>query len=421
MSDIDIQEIRDAFELIVSDAPEAPDFDTPFRVDAPQSSRSRRPRSWSVAVAAAAAVLVAVGVVPLLMNGEGGTIAPASEDTTVATTIAPAPIWPPAPADVTPPPGATWVCPPVGPGSDTTLTGDDIPNEVRYLPTMPVEIMFVRAYGPACYRTPALVAIEFVDSERTSANLAVVVWVESPSTGLNVTSMEPLLEEPSGPWTCFERVSDGTLECIREESSEGFVESFAEMGIELRPTIRTPDEVWTIVEQGGFTIRERNDRDEGNEWVSMVGVIDGLPVWIEASGLAIADLENLVEGMTADAVTGQVELAVPAEGIEVVHSAPVVAEVVEKVVLYWDGSDGDGEVWDGEVWLQPGYIPYIRASFSVDAFGFLPVGDTVAVSGREGGGTGGLTWQVAPGVVAHLGSDASFAEMITVAETFQSR
>jgi len=422
MNNRDIQEIRDAFTLIVSDAPEAPEFDTPFLLDTPYPSRSDRPRRWLVAVAAAAAVLVAVGVVPFLVNGGGGTGVPASEETTATTTTVTdvGPVWPPAPSDVVPPPGATWVCPPIGPGSDTTLTGDAIPGEVRHLPAMPLEIMFVRAYGQACYRTPALVAMDFVDSERTSANLAVVVWVESPSAGLNEPPMEPLSGGPTDPVVCFEDLSDDSLVCFPEESSAEVLASYAEMGIELRPTTRTPDDVWTILEQDGFTIRERNDRGEGNERVEMVGVIDGLPVWIESSGLDIAGLGALVQQMTADAVTGQVELLVPTEGIEVVHSAPVIAEVLEKVVLHWDGSAVDGEVWDGEVWLQPDYIPYTLAAFSVEAFGFTTVGDTVAVFAREGGGTGGLTWQVAPGVVALLGSDAPLDQIIAVAESFQN-
>lgn len=417
----DIQEIRDAFELIVLDAPEAPDYDRPFRTDVRDPSLSNQPRRWLVAVAAAAIVLVTMGVVPFLVNSGSGVGAPSSEEAIVATTTVAnlAPIWPPAPSDVAPPPGATWVCPPIGPGSDTTLTEDDIPDEVRYLPAIPAETMFVRAYGQACYRTPALVAMDFVDSEQTSANLAVVVWVESPSAGLYESSMEPLLEEPSGPLTCFEHVSDGSLECIPEESSEGFVASSARMGIELRPTTRTPDDVWTLVEQDGFTIRERNDRNEGDEWVEMVGVIDGLPVWIEASGLDIADLRVLVGQMTADAVTGKVTLPVSAGGIEIVRSAPVIAEVLEKVVLHWDGSDVDGKSWGGDVWLQPGYIPYTIAAFSVDAFRFVTVNDAVAVFSREGGGTGRLTWEVAPGVVAMVESGASLEQMITVAESFE--
>ena len=86
MSRRDIQEIREAFELIVSDAPEAPDFDTPFCLDAPQSARSDRPRRWLVVLAAAAAVMVTIGVVPLLVNGGGGTGIPATEEATVTTT-----------------------------------------------------------------------------------------------------------------------------------------------------------------------------------------------------------------------------------------------------------------------------------------------------------------------------------------------
>jgi hypothetical protein len=281
---------------------------------------------------------------------------------------------------------------------------------------MPVEIMFVRAYGPACHRSPALVAMEFLDSEGMSADVAVVVWVESPSAALNEPRMEPLWEVPSGPPVCYEDPSNGSLECFYgEPSTEELAGLSAALGTELRPTTRIPSDSWTLVERNGFTIRDRNDRNEGNGRVEMVGVIDGLPVWIEASGLDIANLQVLVGQMTADAVTGQVELPVPAEGIEVVHSAPVVAEVVEIVVLHWDGSG-----FDGEVWLQPSYIPYTLAAFSVEWFGFTTVGDTVGVFAREGGGTGVLTWQVAPGVVALLGSDAPLAQMIAVAETFQN-
>jgi hypothetical protein len=281
---------------------------------------------------------------------------------------------------------------------------------------MPVEIMFVRAYGPACHRSPALVAMEFLDSEGMSADVAVVVWVESPSAALNEPRMEPLWEVPSGPPVCYEDPSNGSLECFYgEPSTEELAGLSAALGTELRPTTRIPSDSWTLVERNGFTIRDRNDRNEGNGRVEMVGVIDGLPVWIEASGLAIAELETLVQGMTADAVTGQVELPVPAKGIEVVHSAPVIAEVVEMVVLHWDASG-----FDGEVWLQTGYIPYTLAAFSVEWFGFTPVGNTVGVFAREGGGTGALTWQVAPGVVALLGSDAPLKQMIAVAETFRN-
>ncbi|GBE24527.1 hypothetical protein BMS3Bbin02_00802 [bacterium BMS3Bbin02] len=415
----DIQGIRDAFELIVLDAPEAPDFDRPFRVDSRNPSLSNQPRRWLVVIAAAATVLVTIGVIPFLVNSGGGVGTPSAEEATVATTTAAnlGPVWPPAPSDVDPPPGASWVCPPIAPGSKTTLTGNEIPTEVRYLPAMPMKTTIVQSYGPACGRTPALVAMNFVDGQRSSADAAVVVWVESPSAKLNEPPAELLLGEPTDPLVCYENASDGSLACFPgRPSAELLAELSAETGAELLPTTRSPSDAWTLVERNGFTIRARN---EANGRIDMVGVIDGLPVWIEASGIDTARLETLVQQMTADAVTGQVTLPVSATGIEVMHSAPVIAEVVQKVVLRWETSDVDGEVWDGEVWLQQGYIPYTIAAFSVDGFRFTTVGDTVAVFAREGGGTGGLRWEVAPGVVAMMRSDASLEQMIAVAESFE--
>ncbi len=425
----DIHEIRDAFDFIVSDAPEAPDIDKSFRMDVQNSSRRHQPRRWLVAVTAAAAVMVTVGVIPFLVGGGGRSSevgAPSTGETTITTTTAPTttttvtnlePVWPPAPSDVAPPPGATWVCPPIEPGSNTTLTGNEIPTEVRYVPAMPLKTTSVQSYGPACSRTPALVAMDFVDGRRSSADVAVVVWVESPSARLNEPPAEPLLGEPTDPLVCYENASDGSLECFPgEPSAELLAELSAEAGAELLPTTGSPNDAWTLVERNGFTIRARN---EPNGRIEMVGVIDGLPVWIEASGLDVSELETLVQEMTADAVTGQVELPVPAVGIEVVHSAPVIAEVIQKIVLRWEAPDVDGEAWGGEVWLQQGYIPYTIAAFSVERFGFTTVGDTVAVFAREGGGTGGLTWEVAPGVVAMMRSDAPLEQMITVAESFQ--
>lgn len=429
MNHNDIHEIRDAFDFIVSDAPEAPDIDKSFRVDARDSSRSDQPRRWLVAVTAAAAVIVTVGVIPFLVSGGGRSSevgAPSTVETTITTTTAPTttttvtnlePVWPPAPSDVAPPPGATWVCPPIEPGSNTTLTGNEIPTEVRYVPAMPLKTTSVQSYGPACNRTPALVAMDFADGQRSSADAAVVVWVESPSARLNEPPAESLLGEPTDPLVCYENASDGSLECFPgKPSAELLAELSAELGAELLPTTRSLSDAWTLVERNGFTIRARN---EANGRIEMVGVIDGLPVWIEASGLDVSELETLVQEMTADAVTGQVTLPVPATGIEVVHSAPVIAEVTQSVVLYWEARDIDGEAWGGEVWLQQGYIPYTIAAFNVGRFGFTTVGDTVAVFAREGGGTGGLSWEVAPGVVAMMQSDAALEQMITVAESFQ--
>lgn len=76
MTPTDVQLMRDAFELIVSDAPQAPLLDASVRLE-PSSLAGRGGRGgWLVAAAAALAVLVTVGVLPILVGNGGESAAP---------------------------------------------------------------------------------------------------------------------------------------------------------------------------------------------------------------------------------------------------------------------------------------------------------------------------------------------------------
>ena len=389
----EVQLIWEAFELIVADAPEAPPFDMPVPLEQSSSILRGRRRGWLVAAAASLAALVAVGSLSFLIGGSGQTAAPTTQPTITATT-----------ASADPPPVASWVCPPFeaqDPESDQLLTGADVPDEIRYLPAAAMDRGWAVDYGPACTRPPALVAVDFADEQRSAADAVIVVWVESETN------------EPS-PYNfaddqlfCFEASPDEKFCFDEEPSAEELADFSAELSLELRPF--DSNDVGPVVEQDGFVIRQRN------HLITMVGVIDGLPVWIEASGLDIPTLQGLVGRMTADAVTGQVELSQPSETIEVVHSAPVTAVVVNHVVWYLEGPD-----FGLEVWRQPGYIPYFTAAFWAEAFGFTAVGDTVAIYSLEGGGTASLSWEEAPGVRAYLTANvdgATIEELAAFAET----
>ncbi|MCH8130631.1 MAG: hypothetical protein IIC70_12135 [Acidobacteria bacterium] len=401
----EVQLIRDAFELIVADAPEAPLLDAPVALE--HSLATSRRRGWLVAAAAALAVLVAVGSLPFLIGGSE-TAAPTPQST--ATTAAdPAPVLPADVSDIDPPPGASWVCPPFepqDPESDQFLTGADVPDEIRYLPATEMDRGWAVDYGPACNRPPALVAVNFTDEQRTAADAVIVVWVEFQTA-------EPS-PYPSGiadtELFCYGD-SRGRGYCFDVEPSENELAEFAaQLSTELWSAELQPIEAGPIpfVEEDGFGIRQLPNR------VEMVGVIDGLPVWIEASGLDIPTLQGLVGQMTADAVTGQVELSPPPTTIEVVHSAPVIAEVVNHVVWNVEGPD-----FSVQVWRQP-YIPYSTSAVWIEAFRFTTVGDTVAIYSLEGGGTSSLSWEAAPGVRVYLTANvdgATVDELVTVAET----
>ena len=140
----------------------------------------------------------------------------------------------------------------------------------------------------------------------------------------------------------------------------------------------------------------------------MVGVIGGLPVWIEASGLNPDTVRRAVESMTASSVTGQVELNEDFGSLQVTHTAPVVAEAIDHVIWY-----AEGETYDIEVAPRPGFNPYAVATTAAT---FVPFGDTTGVYTREGGGTAQLVWEVQAGTVAILIGAAGADELVRVAQ-----
>jgi hypothetical protein len=282
-------------------------------------------------------------------------------------------VWPPPIPAVEVPEGATWPCPPVEPKVDQVLDAADVPDEIRYLPagdTYHVDAAWGVNYGPACRRSPALVAVDFDAEDRSSADAVVVVWVEAP----DVFGHPP--DPPGG-----------------------------------MPRIEPHEEMAATVDVDGFVVRYHPATEWMTERVEMVGVIDGLPVWIQASGMTPEALSVVVRLMTASAATGEVRVT-PPDNFEVVRSGPVVAEVIDNVVWFVEGIGG----LSVQVQRAPGFDPYVSALGFTESFTFVDVGGRVGVLAREGGGTGSVMWAIQPGIFAMVQGDGTFEELIELAE-----
>jgi hypothetical protein len=165
--------------------------------------------------------------------------------------------WPPPIPVVEVPDGATWPCPPVGPQVSRILDAADVPDEIRYLPpagdTYHVDAAWGVDYGPTCRRPPALVAVAFDAEDRSSADAVVGVWVEAPGAVLG-----PPADPAGGP-----------------------------------PVAEPHEELAATVNLYGFVVRYHPGTEWMTERVEMVGVIDGLPVLIQASGMTPGELSAL--------------------------------------------------------------------------------------------------------------------------------
>lgn len=400
MSDKTAETFRALMETTFDLAPQAPGLP-------PVAQPRRYFTSVGVFALSFAAVLVIVGLGTTVLMQSGSVTRDAeagSSPSTIAATTLPtseALVQPPVLADITPPEGATWVCPAVGHEDDQMLTAAETPEALRYLPTGQIDHAWAVDYGPACNRPPALVAVDFADDQRSAVDAVVVVWVESQTA----EPFAPLATDTT--LSCFTDTSGTEAYCFDEApTARELADLSASLSTELRPT-ETPRAPGTYIEDGGFVIRQHNQQ------IEMVGVIDGLPVWIEASGLGIADLQALAGQMTADAITGQVELAQSTETVEVVHSAPVVAETIQHVVWYAEGPETAIEVH-----TQPGFNVYTAAAIGVEYFGFPTVNGSPGFYVGEDTGMIALTWEVSPGIVARLeGSRAAVEELTRIAES----
>ncbi|MEE9206391.1 MAG: hypothetical protein V3U50_05350 [Acidimicrobiia bacterium] len=298
-----------------------------------------------------------------------------------ATSVIVTTVWPPPILDVEVPEGASWQCPPVESEIDKVLDAADVPSDIRFLPPVDAfrpDTVWGVNYGQACGRPPTLVAVEFADEQRSSVEAMIVVWVEVPSGHLDPPLDTPLADLPQP--------------------------AVADMG---------GDTPGSITERDRFILRHRPANQFHKEWLDMIGVIDGLAVWIEASGLSPDDLGDYVNLMTASATTGQVGIDQPSERFEVVHSAAVVAETIDHVVWYVEGPG-----FDIEIKRQPGFDPYGSALSLVgaDSLRFVPIGGSSGFVIREGGGTGYLTWAIRPGIVSTVLGDGTFEELTRFAE-----
>lgn len=303
--------------------------------------------------------------------------------------------------------GTAWACPVIIPQDDRRLARSDTPGALRYLPPGEINQAWGVDYGPVCARPPALVAVQFADDHRTVADAVVVVWVESPTP-------EPFA--PSNPTTtlyCFEGTSTGEQYCYdNQPTDDELAKLAASLSTELIP-VEYPDLGDAETEIDGFTIREYPDH------VVAIGVIDDLPVWIESSAMAATDLMELVGLMEADAWTGEVRATQPLRDMEIVYSAPAIARMIKHVVWYTEGPEAHIEVS-----RQPGFNVYTAAVYSPSRFGFIAVDGTTGIytMNREGGDTSYLTWEISPGVVAHLGITGATSpdELVRIAERVES-
>ncbi len=303
--------------------------------------------------------------------------------------------------------GSAWACPAIIPQDDRMLARSDTPGALRYLPPGEINQAWGVDYGPACARPPALVAVQFADDHRTVADAVVVVWVESPTP-------EPFApSDAKTTFYCFEDTSTGERYCYdNQPTDDELAKLAASLSTELIP-VEYPDLGDTEIEIDGFTIREYPDR------VVAIGVIDDLPVWIESSAMAATDLIELVGLMEADAWTGEVRATQPLRDMEIVYSAPAMARMIQHIVWYTEGPEAQIEVS-----RQPGFNVYTAAVYSPSRFGFIAVDGTTGIysMNREGGDTSYLTWEISPGVVAHLSIIGATTpdELVRIAERVES-
>lgn len=366
----DLREFQDVVDSIREGMSEIR-FDEPLAettLASPRPSSGRRATVWVGALAFVGVLAIAA---PLLVLRTGAEPEVPTGAATPTTAVSPAlAVWPPPIPQVEVPAGATWVCPPVPPSEgDRMLDPAEVPDDLRYLTTSGTEV-FAKAWGvhrgQACGRGPALVAVQFVDSGQTRTSAVVTVWVETESS---------------------------------EVAYWNWVDS----------TPKRPVDGIMVVD--GFTVRFTPETETAPSRVEMVGVLDELPVWITSSGLTPDQLALLVSEMTADAITGQVELAT--QEFTVVHSEPVTAELINVIEWYVEIDDPTHGVSDVEVRYEPGFNPY-----NIDAgwFTYIPVDATEGFVGGGGGGTGRLTWSIAPGIVATVIGAGTTDELIDLAE-----
>ena len=338
----------------------------------PRPSSTSRTTVWVGALAFAVVVAIAA---PLLLLTGADPEAPEPETpvggSTPSTDVSqPAPVWPPPIPTVEVPGGATWVCPDVQASEgDRLLDAAQVPDDLRYLTTSGTEVA-TKAWGihrgQACGRGPSLVAVRFADPEQTRNSAVVTVWVEAESAEIAM-------------WNWVD------------------------------PTPTRPNDEITM--DDGFTIRYTPETETAPPNVEMVGVLDGLPVWITSSGLTPDQLSLIVNEVTADAVSGQVELT--SQDFTVVHTSQVNARLTDIVEWYVEIDDPTNTISDVEIRYEPGFNPYdIEAGW----FTYIPVDDTVGVFGREGGGTARLSWEIAPGVVATVIGGGTADELVEFGE-----
>lgn len=346
-------------------------------VASPPRGRERRWKPAAVLASAFVTVMVLVGLSGLL----GGRVPEADSQLLgepaqppEATLAEPAVVWPPAIPTVEGQTEAVWHCPEVAPQDGQPLDPAQVPDEIRYLPAgdTPVRSAWGVNGGPGCVRSPALVAVTFANEQETKVSAVVAVWVEKP-TG-HAWSPEP-------------------------PSFQG-------------PSATRPGDTVTSVD--GFTVRHSPAGDDELEAVEIeaVGVVDGLPVWIQSSGLSPDRLLQVIAAMSANPETGTVQLSDRFDDLDVVHSRPAHAQVIDEIIWYVEGP-GIGQSL--EVTKNPGFNPYAKVWSVIGGFQFVQVGETTAVYGGEVGGTLRLTWEVHPGIAATVISDR--LELNQVAES----
>lgn len=303
--------------------------------------------------------------------------------------------------------GTAWNCPEILSQDDRVLTRSDTPAALRYLPPGEIDRVWGVDYGPACARPPALVAVQFSGDGRTAATAVIVVWVESPTPEPFTTS------DAKTTLYCYEGTSTGERYCYDNQPTDDELAKLAtSLSTELIP-VEYSDLGNAETEVDGFTIREYADR------VVAIGVIDDLPVWIEASAMAPTDLMELVGLMEADAWSGEVRARQPLRDMEIVHSAPAIARMIQHVVWYTEGPGANIEVS-----RHPGFNVYTAAVYSPSGVGFIAVDGTTGIytMNREGGDASYLTWEISPGVVAHLSVIEATTpdELVSIAERVES-
>jgi hypothetical protein len=151
----------------------------------------------------------------------------------------------------------------------------------------------------------------------------------------------------------------------------------------------------TISTFDGFTVRQTTD-GRGVDHVEAVGVVDGLPLWIESSGIAPDRLMELTEAMSASSETGRVQLTDTSNKFVVVRSNTVETKVRDHITWYVE-SPGIGQSL--EVTTPPESNLYQKV-VGFPELQLIEVAGTVGVLGGEEGGAQRLTWEIEPGVEA---------------------